>query len=278
MRTFLTLLFEIIISSWNIFSPSLHLFPSVPNTIYFTVFYFFPWKYKFLEGEIFVCFVYPCNKWCLTIVPIMLLYQHNRHSINIHWMDSSTYAIDTQRQGQSHFPDLPCFLIFYLLSFFYLLSLFPGPTNFLNFYNLPHVLDILTPNLILWNITLVPVYLLSFSITGLWLALILPSTDADLYGYRHECRSDSWSQPPALYLMVAYTHCWCQRCRHWPQEKLCYHNCKFESSLWLVNVPLFFPWWATRKETDWGLKTHQVFTRWLSEKDFQVSCQHSSLL
>lgn len=39
-----------------------------------------------------------------------------------------------------------------------------------------------------------------------------------------------------------------------------------------------FPWWMTREETDWGLKTHQVFNRWLSEKDFQITCQHNSLL
>lgn len=38
------------------------------------------------------------------------------------------------------------------------------------------------------------------------------------------------------------------------------------------------PWRQMREETDWELKTHQVFNRWLSEKGFQITCQHSSLL
>lgn len=48
-------------------------------------------------------------------------------------------------------------------------------------------------------------------------------------------------------------------------------------SAWSVFLH-FILWWETREETDWGLKTHQVFTRWLSEKGFQIICHHSSSL
>lgn len=137
-------------------------------------------------------------------------------------------------RGQSHAPQLPWILIFCWL------SLFPGPNKILDFCHLSHILDILTPTWIreasFWY--LATSWSLHHQSLTCWDSAI------------HWCwsvwrqtlvRSDSWSQCPALHSVVTHTHCCCQRCRHWPQERLCYHNCKFEASLWLVNVPLYLP-------------------------------------
>lgn len=160
-----------------------------------------------------------------------------------------------------------------------MLSLFPAPTSFLDSY-LSHILDMLIPILSPWSISVVAGRFLAVSLTSLRLALTLPSTEADLL----------WQWAVAQVRLLVPAHCpffLTYGCTHpWlvPEtqvlatRKTAIVIAKSELSCdWSVFL-YSFPWWQMREETDWGLKTHQVFNRWLSEKGFQITCQHSSLL
>lgn len=160
-----------------------------------------------------------------------------------------------------------------------MLSLFPLPTNFLDSYHLSHISDILTPTLDLWSITMVPGRILAFPITSLCLSLTLPSTDTDLLRQwalaqvRFLVPGPQSSSPicGCTYpLLMPETQVLATRKTAVATANLSPHS---EWSVFLYS----FPWWQIREETDWGLKTHQVFNRWLSEKGFQITCQHSSL-
>lgn len=151
-----------------------------------------------------------------------------------------------------------------------MLSLFPDPTNFLDSYHLSHISDILMPTLGLWSITLIPGCLQAFPITSLCLALPLLSTDTDLLGQQALAQVrflvPAPCPPSSIYgcthpLLMPETQVLATRKTATATVSLSPHS---DWSVFLYS----FPWWQMRKETDWGLKTHQVFNRWLSEKRF----------